>query len=46
VLLKAEEKGKRHQAKKEKKNHFEFFSLKVSTKEESKGFPAKQRKNG
>jgi hypothetical protein len=45
---KAEEKGKKApKPKKEKENHFEFFSLRqVSTKEESKGFPAKKRKNG
>jgi hypothetical protein len=43
---KAEEKVKGTQAKK-KENHFEFFSLRqVSTKEESKGFPAKTKKNG
>jgi hypothetical protein len=33
--------------KRKKENHFEFFSLRqVSTKEESKGFPAKTKKNG
>jgi hypothetical protein len=43
VLL--EEKVKRHPSQKEKENHFEFFSLRqVSTKEESKGFPAKTKK--
>jgi hypothetical protein len=46
VLLKAEKKkkSKRHQAKKEKKNHFEFFSLKVSTKEESKEISSEIKK--